>query len=117
GVPDADRDHFHHLVNRFLDAPDRGAFGMISMVPTAHKLMKLFERLVALRRREPDDRVITALVNLGDEREKLSENEILAMIFLLLLAGHETTTSLIGNSVLALVEHPDQKVRLLENPR
>jgi cytochrome P450 PksS len=89
---------------------------MLTMIPTAHKMMKLFERLVALRRREPDDRVISALVNPADGEQRLKNNEILAMIFLLLLAGHETTTSLIGSGALALVEHPDQKARLIENP-
>lgn len=116
GVPDADRDQFHHWVNQFLDAPDGGAIQMLKMIPTAHRMMKLFERIVALRRREPDDRVITALVNLGEGDEKLGENEILAMIFLLLLAGHETTTSLIGSGVLALIEHPDQMARLRDDP-
>ena len=115
GVPDADRDNFHDWVGRFLDAPDGGPLRMLTMIPTANKMMKLFERLVDLRRREPDDRVISALVN-SEGAEQLKQNEILAMIFLLLLAGHETTTSLIGSGALALVEHPDQKARLAQNP-
>ena len=50
------------------------------------------------------------------EGDKLSENELLSMIFLLIVAGHETTVNLIGNGTLALFEHPEQRARLRENP-
>ena len=50
------------------------------------------------------------------EGDKLSENELLSMIFLLIVAGHETTVNLIGNGTLALFEHPEQRARLQENP-
>ena len=51
-----------------------------------------------------------------DEQDRLSENELLSMAFLLLVAGHETTVNLIGNGTLALLEHPDQLRRLRDDP-
>jgi cytochrome P450 len=56
---------------------------------------------------------MTALVQAEDEGDQLSENELLAMAFLLLVAGHETTVHLVGGGVLALLEAPEQKARLL----
>ena len=66
-------------------------------------LRQFFER----RRRDPRDDLATALIQAEEAGDKLSEDELLAMVFLLLIAGHETTVNLIGNGMLALLEHPD----------
>jgi cytochrome P450 len=58
---------------------------------------------------------MTALVQAEQDGDRLSEDELLAMAFLLLLAGHETTVHLIGGGTLALLEVPDQKARLTAN--
>ena len=52
----------------------------------------------------------------GEAGEQLSEDELVAMIFLLVVAGHETTVNLIGNGVLALLDHPEQMDRLRDHP-
>ena len=57
-----------------------------------------------------------ALVQAEEAGERLSEDELVAMVFLLLVAGHETTVNLIGNGMLALLEHPDQMERLRADP-
>ena len=62
------------------------------------------------------DDLVTALVQAKDGSDQLSEDEILAMIFLLLVAGHETTVNLIGSGSLALLEHPDQLAKLRSEP-
>jgi cytochrome P450 len=59
---------------------------------------------------------VTALVQAEEEGDRLSEDELIAMVFLLLFAGHETTVNLIGNGVLELVQHPDQLQQLREQP-
>lgn len=64
--------------------------------------------LVAAKRAEPADDVISALVEAREEDAVLSEPELISMIFLLLLAGHETTVNLIGNGMTTLLTHPDQ---------
>src|SRR3954470_6011374 len=58
---------------------------------------------------------MTALVQAEQDGNKLGEDELLAMAFLLLVAGHETTVHLIGGGVLALLEAPEQKARLLSD--
>lgn len=76
------------------------------------------EDLIARRRAEPGDPekdVLTRLMQ-GEEGESLTHQELLHNCIFLLNAGHETTTNLIGNSLYALLEHPEQKQRLLEQP-
>jgi cytochrome P450 len=65
-----------------------------------------FERLVANRREVPADDLVTALVAAQERGEPLSREELVASCVLLLFAGHETTTNLIGNGALALLRHP-----------
>lgn len=73
-------------------------------------------RLVAEKRANPSDDLLSGLVLAESEGDKLSEDELLSMMFLLIVAGHETTVNLIANGTLALFEHPDQFARLRENP-
>ena len=65
-----------------------------------------FERLIERRRTDPGEDVITALVRAEEEHDMLSAAEILGLAVLLLLAGNETTTNLIGNAVRTLLDHP-----------
>lgn len=75
-------------------------------------LLALFDR----KRRAPGDDLVTGLVRAEDERGALTEDELVAMVFLLLVAGHETTVNLLGNGVLALLRHPDQLARVRDDP-
>lgn len=72
--------------------------------------------LVAAKRAMPGEDVISALVAARDGDQVLSEAELMSTVFLLLLAGHETTANLIGNGVAALLAHPDQLARLRACP-
>jgi cytochrome P450 len=67
------------------------------------------------RSADPAEDLISALVTARDESDALSEDELLAFVVLLLLAGNETTTNLIGNGLLALCRHPEQQQRLRAN--
>jgi cytochrome P450 len=67
-------------------------------------------------RRHPLDGLITELVHAEEDGDKLKENELVSMVFLLLLAGFETTTHLIGDSVWALETNPAQKAYLFADP-
>ena len=117
GVGDEDRDHFHVLMERFVVRLGSGsAADAMKAVPTARKLYTVLERLAEQRRAEPDDGLISALLEASEDGDSLSSDEVIAMIFLLMLAGHDTTANLIGSSAVALVEHPEQAERLRVEP-
>jgi cytochrome P450 len=88
-------------------------WGIFRFLPGLFRLTGYFRRHFEQCRQQPRPGLMTALVQAEEEGDKLSENELLAMAFLLLLAGHETTVHLIGGGVLALLEAPEQKARLL----
>jgi cytochrome P450 len=73
-------------------------------------------KMIAQRRKNPQEDLISALVAAEAEGDKLSEDEMVAMCILLLFAGHETTVNLIGNGTLALLRNPDQWQKLKEDP-
>src|SRR5918996_1338757 len=75
-------------------------------------LKELFER----KRRAPTEDMISRMVHAEEDGEILDEEEMLATVFLMFLAGHVTTVNLIGNGVVALVRHPEQLEKLKENP-
>ncbi len=79
------------------------------------ELRRYLADAIKQRSANPADDLISALVTARDESDALSENELLAFVVLLLLAGNETTTNLIGNGLLALCRHPEQQQRLREN--
>ena len=117
GVSDEDQDQFHVLVERFVVRLGSGsAADAMRAVPTARKLYAVLERLAEQRRAEPDDGLISALLAASEDGDSLSPDEVIAMIFLLMLAGHDTTANLIGSSAVALIEHPEEAERLRGEP-
>jgi cytochrome P450 PksS len=118
GVGDADRDRFHTWIKQFTNASASGSAGaMLRGLPVARNMMKMLGRLAQERRDHPDGGMVSALVQPDEEGEVLSEREVIGMLFLLLLAGHDTTANLLGSSVLTLLDHPDQLERLRADPR
>lgn len=119
-VPLADRERFEgwsHEMARALDPdfllpPDV----RLRAMRAREEFAEYFRELVALRRANPGDDLLSALVAVHDQGDVLTENELLATLILLLIAGHETTVNLIGNGTLALLRHPDQLARLHAEP-
>ncbi len=116
GIPDADVDEFSRH-----GAAIGGALEGIRSLRHARQLMiadreltALLERLLQLRRREPRDDLVSALV--AAEGDRIQAHELVPMLSLLLIAGFETTVNLIGNAVVALMEHPDQWRLLVDDP-
>jgi len=117
GVDDTERDEFHVLMERFVLRLGSGApADALRSIPTARKLYAVLLRLVARRRAEPDDGMITALLQASEDGDSLSDDEVMGMIYLLMLAGHDTTANLIGSSTVALIEHADQAERWRAEP-
>jgi len=115
GVPLEDRHKFHRWSSTIVSSNPSG-WGMLKAIPNAMAFMGYIRKLVKARRANPQDDLISALVQAEEAGDQLSEDELLAMIFLLLVAGHETTVNLIGNGMLALLEHPDQIEKLRDDP-
>ncbi|HLF74586.1 MAG TPA: cytochrome P450 [Anaerolineales bacterium] len=103
-------------------------FAILGSVPHAPELMERAARslaeltayLTALsqeRRAQPQSDLLSALVGVAEKGERLTQEELIANVTILLSAGHETTSHLIGNGLLALLRHPEQMQQLRGNPR
>jgi len=82
----------------------------------ADRMSSYFREVISQRRNSPGDDVITAMVTATDTNGALREDELVAMCMLVLFGGHETTTSLLGSAVVALIKHPEQKQNLYDDP-
>jgi cytochrome P450 len=115
GIPVADRDRFRRWTNAIitpaLTPEDLALFGEAADEFVTY-LRELFER----RRSTPGADLISAFLQVEEGGDTLSEEELFSMVVLLIIAGHETTVSLIGNAVLALLQHPDQRQTLESDP-
>jgi cytochrome P450 PksS len=115
GGPVNDRHRFHRWTSAIV-ASNPGGWEMIKTIPHAIAFLGYLRKLIRERRNDPQEDLVSALVQAEEVGERLNEDELLAMVFLLLVAGHETTVNLIGNGMLALLAHPDQCQRLREDP-
>jgi cytochrome P450 len=118
GVPPADYEKFKHWSDQIIEADNT-----LPGVPLPPNVSAAFQSLriffieeIAKRRRSPGADLVSALVAARDEADALTEEEMIAFAILLLLAGNETTTNLIGNGTLALMRNPDQLKALRDNP-
>ncbi len=118
GVPVEDRDRFKlwsDAVARQLE-PTITRDESIEAFKANAELRDYFDAIIKQRRAEPRDDLLSALIAAEEEGDKLTHEEMVSTLILLLVAGNETTTNLIGNGLLALLRHPDQLERLRDNP-
>jgi cytochrome P450 PksS len=115
GVPVADRHRFQRWSNGFLVAGS-SRWGVFRAIVPVWKFLRYTRRLVRDRRARPRDDLVSALVEAKEAGQQLNEDEMVAMIVLLLVAGFETTVNLIGNGTLALLRHPAQLEMLRQDP-
>jgi cytochrome P450 len=118
GVPAEDHRQFKQWSSQLVSglAP-ASPLDTLSLVKRGlEPLLAYLRRIIAERRREPRDDLISAMIAAQEERDALSDGELLATSNLLLIAGHETTTNLIGNGTLALLRHPEELARLRGEP-
>ena len=118
GVPREGNEHIQPMVRAatsLIDAAadaaatEAGQLGIIG-------LAAYFFELVETKRATPDDRLLSALIQVEAEGDRLSPEELIANTILLYAAGFETTSNLIGNGLRLLLAHPDQTARLREQP-
>jgi cytochrome P450 len=105
GLPAADRPKFTAWAAGFTRLT--GAFGFLGMIPNVVAMKRYMERHLETVRRDGGEGLIADIVRVEQDGGQISPDEIVAMVFLLLLAGHETTTHLISGSAYELVRNPD----------
>jgi cytochrome P450 PksS len=115
GVPVADRHRFQRWSQALLLAGS-SRWGVMLAIPHVWLFLRYVRRLIQARRSQPRDDLVSALAQAEEAGGRLSEDELVAMTVLLLVAGHETTVNLIGNGTLALLEHPEQLHKLQHDP-
>ncbi len=116
GVPEADRDEVRRLADLTVhredgvrDVPEDG-------VVAAIELISYFAELVKARRKSPADDLISALTTTENDGDRLSDDEINAFVFLMVVAGNETTTKLLGNALFHLAASPEQRAEVYAEP-
>ena len=112
GVPAADQDKFQHWSHAVLSS----TAGSEELREAGLAMYTYFTGLVAAKRKAPADDLLSALIAATDEGDSLDGQELIGMIFLLMIAGHETTVNLIASGVLALLKFPDEMARLRSDP-
>jgi cytochrome P450 PksS len=114
GVPRKDHHKFHKWSQAVVSLTSPSP--TLRVLPSVWKFIRYLRQFFKLRRRDPKDDLVSALIKAEEAGDKLNEDELLAMVFLLLIAGHETTVNLIGNGTLALIENPNEMNKLLSEP-
>ena len=116
GVSTEDRNKFREWSNAAVSGDTTQEYMEKVLLPHMQAFTDYLRAMFEEKRKNPKDDLISGLVRAKEAGDKLSEDELLGMVFLLLIAGHETTVNLIGNGMLALLQHPDQLQRLREDP-
>jgi cytochrome P450 len=118
GVPIESREEMREWAGVLVQAidckRDTAIYGPATAVTM--RLVALFQGVLEERRAEPRNDLISELLQAHEQDDRLSEQELIVTATTLLLAGHETTVNLIGNGMLALLQHPDQLALLREHP-
>lgn len=118
GMPEGDRAQLRewsHTVTQVLD-PILAFQHAEAIFDAIDHMNAVVAEAIAWKRGRNDDDLLSALIAAEDDGDVLSDEELVANVALLYLAGHETTVNLIGNGVAALLDHPDQRALLAADP-
>lgn len=121
GVPEGDHQRFKNWSNEIakgLGGSDAAGSLLQRMEMGQESLLELsdyFRGVIKNLRKHPQDNLLSSLVEAEEEGDKLTEEELIANCVLIMFAGNETTTNLIGNGTLALLQNPEQKKMLQED--
>jgi cytochrome P450 len=115
GVPKLDQAKFARWSHTLLSV-NPTSWRMALALPDIWRFLRYLKYLIALKRAAPADDTVSALVQIESEGDRLSPDELMAMIAILLSAGHETTSNLIGNGTLALLQNREAFEQLKAQP-
>ena len=120
GIPARDRDQFTTWVEDIVAFIDGSELELANVAEQSLRslleLTEYFDEIVQERQRHPREDLISALVAIEEEGDRLSADELFAMCVQMLVGGHDTTTGLIGNGLLALLQHPAELEKLQADP-
>lgn len=119
GIPAKDHHLFHHWSRAFVTPSSNARASQKKLAKTGQRMQEFtdyFRQIFEKRRREPQPDLISSLLQVEENGNRLTESDLLSMLILLIVTGHETAVNLIGNGVLALLQHPDQLAKLKQDP-
>src|SRR3984885_10596870 len=118
GTPPADHERVRRLSGTLVRSlePVNDPEMAAAIVAADRELREIGAEMIAWKRQHPADDLLTALINAEDGGDVLGDDELVAQMLLLYLAGHETTVNLIAGGTLALLRHPDQLAALRRDP-
>jgi cytochrome P450 len=114
GVPEQDRTRFGAWSQKMVSI-NTGTDALF-VIPSMWKFLRFVRGLIRLRQRQPGDDLLSDLVRAEEAGDRLSEDELVGMVFLLLIAGHETTVGLVSSGMLELLRRPAELERLRADP-
>jgi cytochrome P450 len=118
GVPDGDQEMLRGWSDALLHRDEGDMDVTPAGIDAAYQLYKYFSAFVAERRTDPGaDDLAAALVAAESEGEHLTDDQVVGFLFLLIIAGNETTTKLLGNCLLAMQRFPEEKAKVVGDPR
>jgi cytochrome P450 len=116
GVAEGDQDMLREWADTLLHREEGRSEIPQAGLEASGKLARYFAEDLVRRRRQPGDDLISALLDAEVDGERLTDAEIVGFCFLLVIAGNETTTKMLGNAMVLLERHPDQRAWLVANP-
>ena len=116
GVPEADRDHLRALADTVMHRDDNLFDIPQAAMDASLHLVAYYADMLAERRRKPADDLTSALMNAEIDGDRLTDDEIIGFLFLMVIAGNETTTKLLANAVYWGWRHPEQLAKPFADP-
>jgi cytochrome P450 len=119
GVPPADQEQFSTWARQYLvstGVQDLPVDTQGNPVDVMSAIVRYLQALIERKRAAPDDKLLSAMISVRDNEDRLTENELTSMCFLLIIAGHLTTVDLIGNGTAMLLADPGLAARLRAHP-
>ena len=116
GVPVPDRDRIRSMADGVMHREDGVTDVPASAIEASLNLIVYYQQMIADRRKEPTDDLTTALLEAEIDGDRLTDEEILGFMFLMVIAGNETTTKLLANAAFWGHKNPDQLTQVYEDP-
>ena len=116
GFAESDRDMLRGWADTLLHREEGKSEIPQAGIEASANMVRYFATDLARRRAQPGDDLISALIEAEIDGERLTDMEIIGFCFLMVIAGNETTTKMLGNAMVLLARHPEQRTWLLERP-